>query len=419
MRINVRLLSPVALVVFLPGACLHSQTDSTASTFKFSAPHVVPLKAAGVQYFASGDVNGDGNTDLLINYGAPEALLGDGNGGFTETSVNLPGVLGPPDQLASLLLDVNGDGRADYISIFAGSYDHDCNIYAYGSLNVYVGDGKGNFKAGYSTQYNPIFSSSIAVGDFNHDGKPDLAVLTNGNSECGGSSNTIVTYLNDGHGGFTGVLAADITNLGNSAGDLIAGDFNGDGRLDLAYTIDSNTSTNGEFQISTLDGNGDGSFRGGPSYAIEGGASQIAAGDLNGDRRADLVVNAGPRNAPGAQPKIASLLAKVAGGFYWHSALSYNQRLYPGFQLLDLNADGKLDLLLPFISSSTPALITTKLSAGDGAGTFQTPQTLFSQTTYAGPIALPLKKNGLPAIILFSTPGSKTASIEVLLNESK
>ncbi|MGI8770759.1 MAG: FG-GAP repeat domain-containing protein [Acidobacteriaceae bacterium] len=418
MRINARLLSPLALALLLPGACLHSQTTATASGFKFSAPHVVPLKASAVQYFASGDVNGDGNTDLLVNVNAPEALLGDGKGGFIETSVNLPSV-GPPDVLTNLLLDVNGDGYADLITIDAGSFDHDCNIYAYGSLNVYLGDGKGNFKAGYSTQYNPIYTSSIDVGDFNHDGKPDLAVLTNGNGECGASSNVIVTYLNNGHDGFTGVFGADITNLGDAADNLTAGDFNGDGHLDLAYTIDSNTSTNGQREISTLDGNGDGSLRGGPSYAIEGGAYQIAAGDLNGDKRADLVVNAGARNAPGAQPKIVSLLAKVAGGFYWHSALSYSQRLYPGFQLLDLNGDGKLDLLLPFVSSGTPALITSKLSAGDGTGTFQTPQTLLSQTTYYGPIALPLKKNGLPAIILFSAPGSKTASLEVLLNESK
>jgi FG-GAP-like repeat/FG-GAP repeat len=409
MRMNARLLLPLALVVLLPGACLLSQTTST---FKFSAPHVVPLKSTGVQYFASGDVNGDGNTDLLVNVSSPvygpELLLGDGKGGFTEKSVNLPDP-SSPDQLANLLLDVNGDGYADYISIFDGSFDHDCNTYAYGSLNVSVGDGKGNFTAGYSSQYNPIFSSSVAVGDFNHDGKPDLAVLTNSNSECGDSSNTIVIYLNNGHGGFTGVLAADITTLGNGAGNLIAGDFNGDGRLDLAYTIDSNTSTNGQPEIRTLDGNGDGSFRGGPSYVIQGGAYEIAAGDLNGDKRADLVVSV---NGFTTQPKIVSLLAKVAGGFYWRSALSTSPDQIPRFQLLDLNGDGKLDLLNHFDSS-------TRAYPGSGTGTFGHYQTLLSQTTYAGPIALPLKKNALPAIILFPAAASTPPSIEVLLNESK
>jgi hypothetical protein len=97
--------------------------------------------------------------------------------------------------------------------------------------------------------------------------------------------------------------------------------------------------------------------------------------------------------------------------------LSYNQHLFPNFQLLDLNGDGKLDLLLPFVSSTS--LLTTKASAGDGTGTFQTPQTLISQANYNKPIAVPLTTTGLPAIILFPAVSSKTPSIEVLLNESK
>ena len=74
-----------------------------------------------VQYLASGDVNGDGNTDLLTNIGFnPRLLFGDGKGGFSLQPVS--NVL-PPLGVSDLLLDVNGDGFADYINISGGGFD--------------------------------------------------------------------------------------------------------------------------------------------------------------------------------------------------------------------------------------------------------------------------------------------------------
>ena len=410
----------LALFAISTGARLFSQITPT---FKFSAPHVVSLQSTAtlvhVQLLASGNVTGNGNTDLLTNIGfTPELLLGDGKGRFTEKLVtNGPN---PNLDINSLLVDVNGNGIADYISTYGGGYDDQGGCQETpGSLNVFLGDGKGNFVTGNTYPTDPSTNISIDVGDFNHDGRPDLALLSYSTDDCAPApaQSDLVIFMGDGKGGFTSPYNVIV---GGSASSLVTGDFSGDGHLDLAYTAIS-FGTN-LLEIDTLDGNGDGAFRTGPTYVTDTiRVGNIAAGDLNGDKRVDLVVNLGAKSAEGAQPKIASLLAKVTGGFYWQSAL-YSQQIfpneaYPNYQLVDLNGDGKLDLLMPFVSLTSQW--TTRLSAREGTGTFQPPQTVISQTSYGYPIALPLKSGRLPDIILFPTIANKSPTIEVLLNESK
>jgi hypothetical protein len=421
MRMKPLRVSLLALLVISPGASLFCQTSPA---FKFSAPLEVSLQTTStpvhVQYLASGDVNGDGNTDLLMNIGfKPELLLGNGKGGFTEKLVTngpLPGI-----DINSLLIDVNGDGFADYISTSGGGYDDQGGCQATpGSLNVFLGDGKGSFTTGKTYPLSPSTNIAISVGDFNHDGKPDLALVSYSTDDCAPApaQSDLVIFLSDGKGGFTSPYSIVIDSTASS---LVTGDFSGDGYLDLAYTANPFNPPGPE--IETLDGNGDGTFRSGPKYApgtVRVG--QIADGDLNGDKRADLVVNLGASSTAGAQPKIATLLAKVAGGFYWQSAL-YTQQLFPNqsysnYQLLDLNGDGKLDLLVPFVSLNNQW--TTWASAGEGTGTFQTPRiAIISQTNYGYPIAMALTSKGLPDIILFPTSANQTPKIEVLLNQSK
>ena len=410
----------LAVLAVSSGVHLFSQTTPV---FKFSAPLEVLLQPTTtpvhVQFVASGDVNGDHNTDLLTNVGfTPELLLGNGKGGFTEKLItNGPN---PNIDINSLLIDVNGDGFADYISTYGGGYDEQNGCQETpGSLNVFLGDGRGNFLTGNTYSINPSTNISIAVGDFNHDGNPDLALVSYSTDDCAPApaQSNLVILLGNGRGGFTSSYNATV---GSSATSLVIGEFSGNGLLDLAYTAVSFRTNLPE--IDTLDGNGDGTFRAGPTYVTDTSrVGLIAAGNLNGDRRTDLVVNLGAKSAAGAQPKIASLLAKVTEGFYWQSAL-YSQDLFPNqlylnYQLIDLNGDGKLDLLLPFVSAT--GQWATRLSAGEGTGTFQTPQTILSQATYGDPVAVALTRGGLPDILLFPTHASDTPTIEVLLNESK
>jgi membrane-bound lytic murein transglycosylase B len=114
------------------------------------------------------------------------------------------------------------------------------------------------------------------TGDFNGDGKLDLAVTDSGN-------NTVFILLGNGDGTFG---LTSIIPVGNYPSAIIAADFNNDGKLDLAI------ANNGDGTITLLLGNGDGTFTQASSspYAVGLGPYQLAAADFNGDGKLDLAV---------------------------------------------------------------------------------------------------------------------------------
>jgi len=115
---------------------------------------------------------------------------------------------------------------------------------------------------------------SVAVGDFNGDGKLDLAVANQG-------SDTVSILLNTGAGSFE---AKTDFGTGRAPVSVALGDFNGDGTLDLAVAnIDSNT-------VSILLGTGTGSFGAKTDFSTGKNTRSVAVGDFNGDRKFDLAV---------------------------------------------------------------------------------------------------------------------------------
>ena len=113
---------------------------------------------------------------------------------------------------------------------------------------------------------------SVAVGDFNGDGRPDLAVAN-------GNSNAVSVLLGNGDGTFQPALSFD---AGNHPSSVAVGDFNGDGRPDLA--VSNFTSKN----VSVLLGNGDGTFQSARTFGAGSYPHSVAVGDFNGDGRLDL-----------------------------------------------------------------------------------------------------------------------------------
>ena len=124
-------------------------------------------------------------------------------------------------------------------------------------------------------------------GDFNGDGKPDLAIL----SYDGYDTSYITILLNNGDGSFSGKPTVIVYKQGITGGDVIIGtlaaaDFNGDGKLDLAVVGDY-VSSGG---VTILLGNGDGTFTvAGPNLDVTADFALIATGDFNGDGIQDFV----------------------------------------------------------------------------------------------------------------------------------
>jgi len=263
-----------------------------------------------------GDFNGDHKADIVLAgtsnpLGAVGVLLGNGDGTF-QSAADFDLASQPAALCAG---DFNGDGRLDLAIA-----DPDIN-----SVTVLVGNGKGTFPTHveYPTGTWPRL---ITSADLNQDGKPDL-VTTNW------LGNSVSVLLGNGDGTFkTNVDFA----TGNSPFGLVAGDFNGDGKIDLVVTNSQNVSTS---SFSVLLGNGDGTFRPHVDTSLGIILVGVVAGDFNGDGKLDLGLLNG-----GTPPFHISIVPGKGDGTFG-PPVNYETGIDPiSAVTADFNRDGKLDL---------------------------------------------------------------------------
>jgi hypothetical protein len=350
------------------------------------------------------DFNHDGILDLAGEYGSAVGLgRGAGDGTFGPWSIAGPYLA--PTQFG--YGDFNGDGNLD----IAASTPADSTFNIPTHMNVMLGDGKGNFSAGPSLTGHDDNLNQVLVGDFNQDGKLDL--VTKGVS-------TLSTYLGNGDGSFRPAARYAYPN-GGLAAQMIAGDFNGDGKLDLIllqqpYLSFNNNSKPG-MAFWFLQGNGDGTFQkprkvasfAGPSeFGCVGGNysnASVQLSDFNGDGRLDLAFC--------SQTQIGVMLGNGDGTFqpptfYTADSIGYGQFT---FAIGDFNSDGKPDVLVSEYSDASNLITTVML--GNGDGTFQGQQTIYSGGPF-GELAIPVadfNSDGLPDFV-FATGGGMEVFIQ-------
>jgi hypothetical protein len=288
------------------------------------------------------DFNGDGKPDLISCNGSQSTvLLGNGDGTFHALSA-----ISNPQGISPILFvtaDLNNDGKTDLVG-FASVNPLE------NQLVTLLGNGDGTFQ---SPVLSPAiesqrFPSSIAVGDFNADGRLDLAV-TFSTSGVGGGPGDDEIFLGNGDGTLQSPIVYPLDNLGSShPNGVTVADFNRDGKLDLIVSDSVNA-------VAISLGNGDGSFHAPTTIAAAGG--QLATADLNGDGKSDLIV-AGSNS-------VSVFLGNGDGTFA--AAMNFptpSTTVSAQPILADLNADGKLDLVVS-IDLGISILL------GNGDGTFQ------------------------------------------------
>ena len=333
---------------------------------------------------AAGDLNGDGQADMVITGGASDvSVLLSQNGQYQSA---LPYSLGQPSPQprAAAIGELNHDGTPDLIDASAGAFGQR------GSVSVLLGNGQGTFKAATSTPLNQN-AQSIALGDFNADGNLDVAIAAYGSTSGGSDQGGLAVLFGKGDGTFQAPVTLEVNGLHPEA--VAAADLNGDGILDLAAVLVA--SPGKQAVLAVFRGSGSGAFqpaRTFPLRASGGTQSGIAIGDLNGDGIPDIAV------VSNFDQQVDILLGDAAGGFTEAAVLpSLPAAGATGVVMTDVDQDGKLDL----------ALANGSMLLGNGDGTFQAAQQFLSGASPTG-VAV-TKFNGKVGLISVDQTGTVTA----------
>jgi len=245
--------------------------------------------------------------------------------------------------------DLNGDGKPDLIV----ANDRSNNV------TILLGDGTGGFAQPTGSPFPAGHSpNDIAIGDFNRDGKPDLAFANH-------EQKHLTVLLGDGRGAFVPASHSPFpVEVRPHTHGVAAGDFNGDGNLDLV------TDSWGTDQVEVLFGDGKGGFRTPGSFFAVGRHpyQRVRVADVNGDGTPDIITT----NLEG--DNVTILLSDGRGGFTPSSGSPFPCGDSPfNFAVGDVNGDGKPDLAIvnsPSSTSDRQGKDGLTVLLGDGAGGF-------------------------------------------------
>jgi len=313
----------------------------------------------GSSVVALGDVDVDGRLDLVSannGNGTLTVFLQEEGGGFTEPlDVGDSSVTGFSSSVA--LGDLNGDGRLTLVSANSGS----------AALTIFFQEEGGGFAEALDLGDPSVTDEpySAALGDVNGDGRLDLVSANVGND-------TLAVFIQEEEGGFADPLSFGDPSLTNDPYSVALGDLDGDGRLDF---VSANHSSD---TLTVFIQEEDGSFAEpqslGDSFVTDGPFS-VALGDVDGDGRLDVV------SANILSDTLTVFLQDENGGFAAPCSLGDSSVTDGPYSVVlgDVNGDGRLDLVSANTFSDT---LTVFLQVDDGD--FAEPSFLGDSSVTAG-----------------------------------
>ncbi len=292
---------------------------------------------------AIGDFNRDGKLDVAVvetdrSSGNVAILLGNGDGTFRAGASYAVAV--QPFYAAAASFRNNG-----ILDLVVGDSLSE-NVY------VMLGNGDGTFQpaVAYPTSGRP---NVVGAGVFTGSGRIDIIALTEFICNC------VEVLPGNGDGTFGAAVITPVPSNISGFG-MASGDFDGDGKLDVAVSGFFGSAN----QVDILLGNGDGSFRADGFYPVSSSPYSIASGHFNADRKIDLAVGNYQGNS------ISVLLGNGNGTF--GQAVDYGTYFPTWVAVGDLNGDGKEDLVVSNSGSvAIPPTASVSVLMGNGDGTFQ------------------------------------------------
>jgi Big-like domain-containing protein/VCBS repeat protein/FG-GAP repeat protein len=310
-----------------------------------------------------GDFNNDGIPDLafadgdcatpctpnsisiILGNSNPTTGIANGTFGAQATFTTLTGSETDTDTYALVAADFNGDGNLDIAAV-----NNNTN-----NVVILLGNGDGTFQAPLGPYAVGTQPTGIAVRDFNGDGFPDLAVTNYG-------SNTVSVLLNKGDG--TGTFNAAVPyNVGHGPYAIATANFNSSDTFPDLVVVNETDKT-----VSILLGNSNGTFQPAVTYNVTGSGSpsSVAIGDFNGDGKVDLAVG------DAGTPHVYILLGNGDGSFQAATQVSAGLDVF-SLVANSFTGSGHTDLALTGQSKTGPTLNLVSLLAGNGLGGFGTP----------------------------------------------
>jgi hypothetical protein len=396
-------------------------------------PNITSTSGSVPQNIYAVDLNNDGVLDLVQDtVNQPNGFtvsIAKGDGTFKapvfySVSDSATKTVSNPTPIATG--DFNNDGYADVVVQVSGS----------NQLEVFLGKGDGTFQAPKTVSVSLpsgyyLTSAPIVASDFNQDGNVDLAVVAASSGSC--CTNTVYVLEGNGEGSFSNPHAVYTATGEHVIYNVVVGDFDGDGKPDIALTDDRvMQGSYFDTMLQVLYGNGDFGFDKTTAYTVsDGGQLTIVSGDLNGDAKTDLF---GLLNSSSQQLAVFYAGSSRTFDSYFFdlpNSMIVGDPTYPYFAtpltsdlvMADFNGDGRMDLAGAEFTNDTsgaPAMIYFLAGANPGEFTIQTSplDTSGSQQFFSNPVVADENHDTKPDIVInqASSDTAKTSSITTQLN---